>query len=76
LCRLGTYVMGQTAASLNHPLRRASDRLPSVRRKERAVGLTWLLAMSTVVALAGPLFVVFFSLGVVSAFGLRWMVLA
>ena len=39
------------------------------------MGLAWFLAMSAVVAMAGPLFVVFFSLGVVSAFGLRWMVL-
>lgn len=58
----------------NHPLRRATDRAPEVRRRERAIGIAWFLAMSTLVALAGPLFVVFFALGVVSAFGLRWLV--
>ncbi len=67
--------MGQAASIPDHPLRRASDRPPLVRRRERAIGLAWFLAMSTLVALAGPLFVVFFALGVVSAFGLRWMVL-
>ncbi len=66
--------MDATAITTSHPLRRASDHAPSQRVKMRFVGLAWFFAMSMVVALAGPLFVVFFGLGVVSAFGLRWMV--
>ena len=62
------------AAYPNHPLRRASDRPAPERRRDRAIGLAWFLGMSTLIALAGPLFVVFFALGVVSAFGIRWTV--
>jgi hypothetical protein len=57
-----------------HPLRRATDRPVRVRRRDRTVGIAWFLGMSTLIALAGPLFVVFFALGVVSAFGIRWTV--
>jgi hypothetical protein len=67
--------MSLTATSRPHPLRRASDRAPAVRRKERAVGLAWFIAMSIMVGLAGPLFVAFFALGVVSALGLKWLVI-
>ncbi len=64
---------GETVTT-GHPMRRASDTMPQQSLKMRAVGLTWFFAMSLIVALAGPLFVVFFALGVVSAYGLRWMV--
>lgn len=57
-----------------HPLRRASDRSPRERATMRAVGLGWVFAMSLLVALAGPLFLCFYALGVTSAVGLRWMV--
>lgn len=57
-----------------HPLRRATDRAPAERARMRLVGMAWFGAMALLVALAGPLFVCFFALGVISAFGLRWMV--
>ena len=66
--------MVNRTATTTHPLRRASDRPARERRRDRAIGLAWFLGMSTLIALAGPLFVVFFALGVVSAFGIRWTV--
>lgn len=57
-----------------HPLRRATDRAPAERRRMKLIGLSWFAAMALLVAMAGPLFVCFFALGVVSALGLRWMV--
>lgn len=65
--------MSDTTANAPHPLRRATDRAPHERARMRKVGLAWFFVMSALVALAGPLFVCFFALGVVSAFGLRWM---
>jgi len=66
--------MDAQSATTGHPMRRASDTTSPSSTRLRVVGLTWFFAMSLIVALAGPLFVVFFGLGVVSAFGLRWMV--
>lgn len=65
----------QLTLSDTHPQRRRTDRPLEVRRRDRAVGLAWFSVMATMIAMAGPLFLVFFALGVVSAFGMRWMVL-
>jgi hypothetical protein len=58
-----------------HPLRRANDRSPADRVRQRRIGLAWVLVMAGLIGMAGPLFVAFFALGVVTAFGLRWMVI-